>query len=58
MSVFSLEDSKATGDLPTLCREVIKGHKASGKFDVSAITDAKVDYTWIYFGSLKFQMGR
>ena len=49
MSVFTLEESKATGDLPTLCREVIKGHKASGKFDVSAITDGKADYTWIYF---------
>ena len=49
MSVFTLEESKATGDLPSLCREVIKGHKANGKFDVSAITNGKADYTWIYF---------
>ena len=45
MSVFSLEESKATGDLPSLCREVIKRHK----FDVSAITGNKADYTTIYF---------
>ena len=49
MSVFTLEESKATGDLPSLCREVIKGYKENGKFDVDAVTANKPDYTTIYF---------
>ena len=46
MSVFTLEESKATGDLPSPCRELIKG---KGKFGVDVLMADKPDYTTIYF---------
>lgn len=49
MPVFELKNSKARGDLPLQCREVIKRYKAEGMFDIGSITDGKQEYTTVYF---------
>jgi len=48
MSIFTLEETKTTGDLPSVCREVIKGYKNEGKFDIASITADKQEYTSVY----------
>jgi uncharacterized protein len=47
MSVFTLEERNRT-DLPDVCRNVIRGYKDDGKFDISAITADKQEYTSVY----------
>jgi uncharacterized protein len=49
MAVFELEKSKAIGDLPLQCREVIKRYKDEGMFDIASITNGKQEYTTVYF---------
>lgn len=48
MSIFTLEENKTSNDLPSVCREIIKRHKAEGKFDIASITADKQEYTSIY----------
>lgn len=49
MPVFELKNSKASNDLPQLCRDVIKKYKADGMFDICSITNGRQDYTTVYF---------
>ena len=49
MAVFELKNSKAVGDLPSQCRDVIKRYKDEGMFDIGSITDGKQEYTTVYF---------
>jgi len=48
MSIFTLEETKTVGDLPLVCRAIIKRHKDEGKFDIASITADKQEYTSVY----------
>lgn len=49
MSIFSLEDSKASGVIPENCRAIIKKYQEDGMFGVDAVVNNKQEYTTIYF---------
>jgi uncharacterized protein len=49
MAVFELKNSKAVGDLPSQCRDVIKRYKDDGMFNIDSITNGKQEYTTVYF---------